>query len=135
MVDFEITRRDFNKGLAGAALSIAASAGPLARGVLGANDRIGVGLIGAGGMGQFDLRDFLRSGQVDAVAIADPFQPNLDRTLELTDGKAKGFKDFRSILDNNDIQAVIIPTPDHWHAIPMLMACAARKDLFIENLP
>src|SRR5256885_3572152 len=125
MADFEIPRRDFNKGLAGAAVSIAASAGPLARGVLGANDRIGVGLIGAGGMGQFDLRDFLRSGQVDAVAIADPFQPNLDRALELTDGKAKGYKDFRAVLDHQDIQAVILATPDHPHAIPMIMACAA----------
>src|SRR5437762_13159900 len=133
MADFEITRRDFSKGLAGAAVSIAASPGPLTRTVLGANDRIGVGLIGAGGMGQFDLRDFLRSGQVDAVAIADPFQPNLDRALELTDGKAKGFKDFRSILDNKDIQAVIIATPDHWHAIPMIMACEAGKDVYVEK--
>jgi predicted dehydrogenase len=133
MADFEITRRDFNKGLAGAAVSIAASAGPLAQSVLGANDRIGVGLIGAGGMGQFDLKDFLRSGQVDAIAIADPFQPNLDRALELTDGKAKGFKDFRAILDNKDIQAVIIATPDHWHAIPMIMACEAGKDVYVEK--
>src|SRR5258708_3876767 len=133
MADFEITRRDFNKHLAGAAVTMAASAGPLASSVLGANDRIGVGLIGAGGMGQFDLRDFLRSGQVDAVAIADPFVPNLDRALELTDGKAKGYKDFRAILDNKDIQAVIVATPDHWHAIPMIMACEARKDVYVEK--
>src|SRR5438094_3819602 len=89
MADFEITRRHFNKGLAGAAVSVVASAGPLARSVLGANDRIGVGLIGAGGMGQFDLRDFLRSGQVDAVAIADPFQPQLRRAPELPADKPK----------------------------------------------
>ena len=133
MADFEITRRDFNKGLAGAAVSIVASAGPIAQSVLAANERIGVGLIGAGGMGQFDLRDFLRSGQVDAVAIADPFQPNLDRALELTDGKAKGYKDFRAVLDHQDIQAVIIATPDHWHAIPMIMACEAGKDVYVEK--
>src|SRR5260370_1742357 len=90
MADSEITRRDFNKALAGAAVGMLASAGPIARTVLGANDRIGVGLIGAGGMGQFDLKDFLRSGQVDAIAIADPFVPNLDRALELTDGKEIG---------------------------------------------
>ena len=48
MADFEITRRDFNKALAGAAVSMVASAGPIAQSVLGANDRIGVGLIGAG---------------------------------------------------------------------------------------
>src|SRR6266702_2046461 len=121
MADSEITRRDFNKALAGAAVGMLASAGPFARTVLGANDRVGVGLIGAGGMGQYDLKDFLRTGQVDAIAIADPFVPNLDRALELTDGKAKGFKDFRALLDNKDIQAVIIATPDHWHAIPMII--------------
>src|SRR5260370_16614300 len=131
----EITRRDFNKGLAGAALSIAASAGPFAQSILGATDRIGVGLIGAGGMGQFDLKDFLRTGQVDAIAIADPFVPNLDRALELTDGKAKGFKDFRALLDNKDIQAVIIATPDHWHAIPMIMACEPRKHVYPQKPP
>src|SRR5260370_35113551 len=98
MNNLEITRRDFNKGLAGAAVSIVASAGPITQSVLGANDRIGVGLIGAGGMGQFDLKDFLRSGQVDAIAIADPFQPTLDRALELTDGKAKRHKDVRAVL-------------------------------------
>src|SRR6266699_632259 len=133
MADSEITRRDFNKALAGAAVGMLASSGPFAQSVLGANDRIGVGLIGAGGMGQFDLKDFLRSGQVDAIAIADPFQPNLDRALELTDGKAKGYKDFRAVLDHKDIQAVIIATPDHWHAIPMIMACEAGKDVYVEK--
>ncbi len=133
MANLEITRRDFNKALAGAAVGMLASAGPFARTVLGANDRIGVGLIGAGGMGQYDLKDFLRTSQVDAIGIADPFVPNLDRALELTDGKAKGFKDFRAILDNKDIQAVIIATPDHWHAIPMIMACEAGKDVYVEK--
>src|SRR5258708_96189 len=133
MADSEITRRDFNKALAGAAVGMLASAGPFARTVPGANDRVGVGLIGAGGMGQYDLKDFLRTGQVDAIAIADPFVPNLDRALELTDGKAKGFKDFRAILDNKDIQAVIIATPDHWHAIPMIMACEAGKEFSVEK--
>src|SRR2546421_149725 len=120
MADSEITRRNFSKTLAGAAVGMLASAGPLARAVLGANDRIGIGLIGAGGMGQFNLKDFLKTDQVDVVAIADPFVPNLDRGLELTDGKAKGFKDFRATLDNKDIQAVIIAPPDHGHAIPMI---------------
>src|SRR5260370_16572235 len=128
-----ISGRAFNKALGGAAVCMLASAGPIARTVLWANERIGVGLIGAGGMGQFDLKDFLRSGQVDAIAIADPFVPNLDRALELTDGKAKGHKDFRAILDNKDIQAVIIATPDHWHAIPMIMACEAGKDIYVEK--
>src|SRR5260370_21141891 len=133
MANFEITRRDFNKALAGAAVSMVASAGPIAQSVLGANDRIGVGLIGAGGMGQFDLSDFLKTNQVDVIAIADPFVPNLDRALELTDGKAKGFKDFRAILDHKDIQAVIIAAPHHLHAIPMIIACGASKRSSLDN--
>ena len=71
----KISRRDFNKTAAMAAASLALSAGPAVRNVLGANDRVGIGLIGAGGMGQADLRDFLRTGQVDCVAIADPYEP------------------------------------------------------------
>jgi predicted dehydrogenase len=133
MSDSEITRRDFSKTLAGAAIGALASAGPFASSVLGANDRIGVGLIGAGGMGQFDMSDFIKTNQVDIVAIADPFVPNLDRAIELTDGKAKAAKDFRAILDNKDIHAVIIATPDHWHAIPMIMACQAGKDVYVEK--
>lgn len=133
MESFEISRRDFNRAVAGAAASLGTSVGSFARNVLGANDRFGVGLIGAGGMGQYNLKDFLRTGQVDAIAIADPFQPNLDRAIELTDGKAKGYKDFRQILDRKDIEAVIIATPDHWHAIPLIMACAAGKDVYVEK--
>ena len=65
MENSKISRRDFNKSAALGVASLAMSAGPLVRNVMGANDRIGIGLIGAGGMGQADLKDFLRSGQVD----------------------------------------------------------------------
>src|SRR3989442_13084125 len=105
MADSEITPKNFSKALAGAAVGILASAGPLARAVLGSNDRIGIGLIGAGGMGQLNLKDFLKTEQVDLVALADPFLPNLDRASEFTDGNAKGFKDFAAILHKKNIQA------------------------------
>ncbi len=128
-----ISRRDFNKTAAMAAAGLALSAGPGARSVLGANDRVGIGLIGAGGMGQGDLRDFLRTGQVDCVAIADPYQPHLDDAATMTFGRAKTYKDFRRVLEHKDINAVIIATPDHWHAIPMIAACEAGKDVYQEK--
>jgi len=92
-----------------------------------------MGFIGVGEMGSADLADMIRTGHVDVVAIADPYQPHLDQALEKTNGKAQGFKDFRRILDNKEIDAVCIATPDHWHAIPMIMACEAGKDVYIEK--
>ncbi|MDR3677094.1 MAG: Gfo/Idh/MocA family oxidoreductase, partial [Acidobacteriota bacterium] len=121
MENLKVSRRDFNKSAALGVASLAMSAGPMVRNVLGANDRIRVGLIGAGGMGQVDLRDMLRTGQVDCVAVADPYVPNRESAIMLTNGAAKGYNDFREVLDRKDIDAVIIATPDHWHAIPMIM--------------
>ena len=133
MEKLRISRRDFSKTAAMAAAGLALSAGPAVRSVLGANERVGVGLIGAGGMGQADLRDFLHTGQVDCVAIADPYQPHLDEAATMTLGKAKTYKDFRRVLEHKDIDAVIIATPDHWHAIPMIAACEAGKDVYQEK--
>src|SRR5260370_12929672 len=76
MADFEITRRDFNKGLAGAAVGMLASAGPIAQSVLGANDRIAVGLIGPGGMAQPDLKHFLPPAPSHPPAIPHPSPPH-----------------------------------------------------------
>lgn len=133
METFKMSRRDFHKSAAFSFASLAMPAGPQAQSVVGANERISIGLIGAGGMGQVDLRDFLHTGQVNCVAIADPYEPNLDAAVTLTNGVAKRYKDFRELLDRKDIDAVIIATPDHWHAIPMLMACEAGKDVYVEK--
>ena len=133
MEDNNISRRDFGKGAALAAASLALSAGPGVSRVLGANDRVGIGLIGAGGMGQGDLHDFLRTGQVDCVAIADPYEPNLTAAATRASAGTKTYKDFRRVLDHKDIDAVIIATPDHWHAIPMIAACQAGKDVYQEK--
>ena len=133
MVKFKMTRRDFGRSAAMTVASVALASGPLARNVLGANDRVRVGLIGAGGMGRANLKDFLRTGQVECVAIADPYEPNLNTAIGMTLGKAKGYKDFRRILEQKDIDAVIVATPDHWHAIPMMSACEAGKDVYVEK--
>jgi predicted dehydrogenase len=65
--------------------------------------------------------------------VCGVFRPNLDQGLKATDGTARGYKDFREGLDRKDIDAVVIATPDHWHALQMLLACQAGKDVYVER--
>jgi predicted dehydrogenase len=98
-----------------------------------ASDRIRVGAIGVGGMGTGDLRNFLSHSDVEVVAICDVFQPNLEKAIALTGGKAKGYGDYRRLLDDKSIDAVMIATPEHWHAIMAIDACDAGKDVYVEK--
>ena len=106
-------------------------------GPLGANDRVICGFIGTGGMGRSNMRDFLRSGQVRAAAVCDVWDHNCDLTLQMTadqeGGKAAGYKDFRQVLDLKEVDVVVVSTPDHWHALPTVMACDAGKDVYVEK--
>jgi predicted dehydrogenase len=124
------SRREFLGQAAGAGLAL--SAGPFASRVLGANERVVAGFIGCGGMGRANLRDFQRAG-VDVAAVCDVFEPNLYQAVEMTDNRAKPYKDFRQLLDRKDVDVVVISTPDHWHALPMIQACAAGKDVYVEK--
>jgi len=136
-----IYRREFMKraALTTAAVSIAVS-GPTTRSVLGANDRIRLGVIGTGRQGRDNMRNFKRHG-VEVIAVCDVYKPNLDRGLaegasdssELGGGNAKTYTDFRKLLEDKDIDVVINATPDHWHALPTVMACQAGKDVYVEK--
>jgi predicted dehydrogenase len=129
----EINRRDFIKRttLVAAGTSLAMT-GLSSRRVLGANDRVVIGLIGAGRQGTGDMVAFINHG-CEVAAVCDVYQPNLERSLRAAGGKAKTYKDFRQVLDNKDIDAVIIGTPDHWHPLPMVEACKAGKDVYVEK--
>ena len=122
-------RRSFSKTLAGGAyLALNASR------ILGANDRIGVGIIGCGGQGSGNWRNFLAQPDVNAVAVCDVFQPNRERAAAAsTKDKVVQYKDFRQLLDNKDVDAVIVATPDHWHSLLTIMACKAGKDVYVEK--
>src|SRR5262245_20098348 len=106
--------------------------------VMGANDRIRVALIGCGGMGRGDLRDFLRIKTVRCVGLCDVDDAQSSKAA--ADVEGQGFerpklvtRDFRRILEEKDLDAVIVATPDHWHALPTVLACQAGKDVYVEK--
>jgi predicted dehydrogenase len=110
----------------------AASAWSAAR-VMGANGRIRIGLIGSGGRGREDWATFLKQPDVEPVAVCDVYDPFREKGIAMAEGRAKGFKDFRQLLDQKDIDAVIVATPDHWHAFMTVAACDAGKDVYCEK--
>jgi len=103
------------------------------RRVLGANERVRTGLIGIGLIGKRHLLDFMAQPDVDIAAICETYDPRLEEGVSTSGGKAERFKDFRKMLDRKDIDAVVVSTPDHWHALMSIMACAAGKDVYVEK--
>ena len=102
-----------------------------------ANDKIRLGIIGAGSRGGQLLDLFLPQTDVELVAIADVDDRHAEETAERVK-KEKGntpetSRDYRSMLDRKDIDAVIIATPDHWHALPSIHAVLAGKDVYVEK--
>ena len=96
------------------------------------NDRVSIGLIGAGGMGLGNLRTAAQ--WIDVVAIADPDAKRLSAAnSSLSGGKASEHADYRAILDRKDIDVLHIATPDHWHTKPLVEAMLAGKDVYCEK--
>ena len=129
-----MNRRNFIKAAARstAGAGLAASALGVPRPVA-ASDKVRVGVIGTGGEGRNVMSDFLKQPDVDVVAVCDVYRPNLDQALKDTGGKAKDYKDFREVLDRKDIDAVLIASPDHWHALQTVLACQSGKDVYVEK--
>ena len=99
--------------------------------------RIRVGFIGLGGQGTGRLNQFLKQPDVEAAAVCDLDTHHVERAVALVE-KAQGrkpetFHDYRQLLARKDIDAVMIATPDHWHALPTVQACEAGKDVFVEK--
>ena len=137
-------RRQFLQGSVAAGASVLAAGAATTTGasantsILGANERIRVGLIGCGGMGQADLRDFLKVEGVQCIALCDVDDSKTAETREWMTGQNAQppdlvTRDFRRVIDRRDIDAVIVGTPDHWHALPTIMACQAGKDVYVEK--
>jgi predicted dehydrogenase len=97
-------------------------------------DKIGVALIGCGGMGRADLIDFQKQPEVEIRAVCDVFRPNAQTAAKLVTGKPPELvSDYRRLLDRKDIDVVIVATPDHWHPLITIQACAAGKDVYVEK--
>ena len=99
----------------------------------GANDRVQVGFIGYGLIGSQHVHDFKNQKDVDMAAMCDVYQPRLEQGVAACGQTAKPYSDFRKMLDNKDLQAIVVSTPDHWHALMSIMACAAGKDVYVEK--
>ncbi len=133
------SRRDFLGGAAvagamGVAVPHVVSAAALGRADgVGANDRIRLGLIGAGSMGTTDLNECLKCPGTAVTAICDVWKDRAEALAERQEGKPKTFHDYRDLLQQDDVDAVIIATPHHWHCRQAVDACEAGKDLYVEK--
>ena len=123
------TRRTFLKGVATATLATAASS----RRVLGANDRIRVGFIGIGLIGTRHLVDFQAQSDCEVAGISELSDERMEFGVAKAGNNPPRFPDFRRMLERPDIDAIVVSTPDHWHALLTIMACAAGKDVYVEK--
>lgn len=101
--------------------------------ILGANERIQLGVIGPGVRGQAVLKHFISLGQTDTVALSDIYDVHLDQARELAGNQPRTYHDYRELLGQKDIDAVLIATPDHWHSRMVIDSCQAGKDVYIEK--
>jgi predicted dehydrogenase len=125
-------RRIFLQQLTAGAMFMAGSRLMSAGRILGANDRIRIGLIGAGSRGKEIFRTALRCPNVEAVATADVYTARLDEAKAIAPG-LKTYTDFRRLLEDKSIDAVLIATPQHQHALNFVPAIEAGKDVYQEK--
>lgn len=125
----KIGRRTLLRGVTtGAATLTAASYSR----VLGANDRVQLGAIGVGDRGRHDMQMFLNSNTVDVQAVCDVYAQQIDLAKQKAPN-AKTFNDHRKLLEMKELDAVLIATPDHWHATCAIDALNAGKDVYVEK--
>ncbi|MGC8760519.1 MAG: Gfo/Idh/MocA family protein [Bryobacteraceae bacterium] len=101
--------------------------------VAGANGRVNLGFIGCGLIGLRHLEDFRKLADARIAAVCDVYQPRVEQARALCNGEPRGYADFRRLLEDREVDAVVISTPDHWHALQTIMACAAGKDVYVEK--
>ena len=103
------------------------------------SDQINIGAIGINGMGWSNVSAAVKVPGVNLVALCDVDKNVLDKRMadlskmNVDASKIKTYSDYRKLLEQKDIDAVIIGTPDHWHALIMMNACAAGKDVYVEK--
>lgn len=131
-----VNRRNFVKNTSAVA-GLAAAYSIQPPNVLGANERVNIGSIGIHGMGMSDTNDFIKTDRTNIVALCDIDSKVLDEKAseveQKQDKKPKIYSNYRELIENKDIDAVLVATPDHWHAIMGIEAMQAGKDLYVEK--
>lgn len=116
---------------------LASSSAPMAaasyRRILRANDRVRLGVIGCGPRGQYLMREALKADLAQIVAVCDVYDVRRRQAARIAGGPAAEYGDHRRVLEHGDIDAVIVATPDHWHAPITIDACRAGKDVYCEK--
>jgi predicted dehydrogenase len=110
---------------------IAATAASYTR-ILGANDRVLAGIIGAGDRGRYVMGQFLKTDRVEFGAACDVYANQID-LAQKSAPRARGFSDHRRLLEMKELNAVLIATPDHWHSRTAIDALNAGKDVYVEK--
>jgi len=94
---------------------------------------VGLGFIGFGLIGKRHVLDFRDQSDARIAAVAEVHSGRRDEAVALAGGSVRAYADFRALLDDHDVDAVVVSTPDHWHALMTMMACAAGKDVYVEK--
>ena len=101
--------------------------------ILGANDRPRLGVIGTGGRGQYLMKETVANDLASFVAVCDIYDERRRQAAKVAQQPVREYHDHRQVLEHNDIDAVIVATPDHWHASITIDACRAGKDVYCEK--
>lgn len=137
------TRRDFIKNALGASAAI--SIGGVLPGfsaksygsILGSNERIKVGVMGVNARGLALAKNFSAQENCEIISISDVDKNAMNKCVDevgkIQDSKPKAFGDFRKALESNELDAMVIATPDHWHAPATILACQAGKHVYVEK--
>lgn len=142
----EVSRRQFlgrsaqqAAGVAVGVVGLAGVASASAKQADSANDRVGVAVIGVRNQGRLLANEFARSSGVEVRTLCDvdesQFAPAIREVVDAAQRTPGTVRDFRHILDDPAVQAVVIATPDHWHATMASLACQAGKDVYLESPP
>ena len=139
-----LDRRGFLKSVSATGITLgtatqafaARSIGKMSNRIIGANDRINIGVIGCGGRGSSDAQSFATFGQKNEnscqlLGVCDVYEKR--KRTQSEKHKVKGYADYRELLNQRDIDAVVIATPDHWHGRMAMDAMDAGKDVYLEK--
>jgi len=123
----------YNRRVFARTLAWATAATAFSTGIEGANERVRLGFIGLGNRGDQVLDAFLKQPDAEVVAVCDLDQAYLDFAAKKVGTQPAQFHDYRRLLEQRDLDAVVISTPDHWHALQTIHACEAGKDVYVEK--